>query len=229
MQMLNLPFVNLPAEFTKLLRTPLSSGSSSETIFEAIGSNKAIYAILDKAFKEFNDGRGLEKTMIALGWSNFRDRMASIYVYKSVYGDFPTKTSMELVDDVKQLENQYSNHGVHSLSRVFLLGFYLKLANIQIQRRTSNKFMEIKIPDELNAYLKMSHGRSDKIDWLILIVLHLHIGLGEKLLMNSLVAGKKFDELYNLMSPELRKNMLNNLLAYGASIREKDVFFYDKI
>ena len=59
--------------------------------------------------------------------------------------------------------------------------------------------------------------------------MHLLNGLGDKLLMNALMQGKKFEELYELMSPENKRIMLENLLAYGASIQEHDVFLYDKI
>jgi hypothetical protein len=96
--------------------------------------------------------------MIALGWSNFRDRMASMYIYKSIHGTFPKHTSMDLVEDIKQLEARFSNNGVTSYSRIFMLGFYLRLANIQIQKRENNKFIEIKIPEEIGAFLKLSQG-----------------------------------------------------------------------
>jgi hypothetical protein len=229
MQKLQLPHVILPVEFVTLLKSNLSVTTSPSPIFDVIRPNQAVYLTLEKAFKEFDDGRGLEKTMIALGWSNFRDRMASLYIYKSIHGNFPKVTSMDLVEDIKQLEMRFSNHGVNSFSRVFLLGFYLRLANIQIQKRENNKFIEIKIPEVIGAYLKLSQGRSEKIDWLILIILHLQNGLGDKMLMNALMQGKKFDELYELMSPENKKLMLENLLAYGASIQEQDIFLYDKI
>jgi hypothetical protein len=229
MQMLNLPHVILPAEFVTLLKTNLSVSTSSLPIFELLRPNQAIYQAMERAFKEFDDGRGLEKTMVALGWSNFRERMASLYVYKSIHGKFPISTSMELVEDIKELENRFSGHGVTSLSRTFLLGFYLKLANIQIQHRENNKFKEIKVPEEIDSLLKLVQGRSEKIDWLILILMHLLHGLGDKMLINSLVSGKKIDDLYQLLTPELRKNMMDNLLAYGASIREQDLFIYDKV
>ena len=229
MQKLILPHVIMPTEFVLLLKTNLSITTSPAPVFDVIRPNRAIYSVLENAFKEFDDGRGIEKTMIALGWSNFRDRMASLYIYKSIYGNFPNKTSMELVEEIKELENRFSSHGVHSLSRIFLLGFYLKLANIQTQRRSNNKFLEIKIPEEIGTFLKLSQGRSEKIDWLILIVLHLLNGLGDKLLMNALASGKKVDDLYGLLTPDFRKLMLDNLLAYGASIGEQDIFIYDKI
>lgn len=229
MQKIYLPHVILPSEFLSLLKTNISVSTSPATVIDVVKPNQALYCVLEKAFKEFDDGRGFEKTMVALGWANFRDRMASIYVYKSIYGNYPNKTSMDLVEDIKQLEVRFTNHSVTSISRLFMLGFYLKLANLETQRKENNKYIEIKIPDELVNYLRVSQGRTEKIDWLLLTTWHLLNGLGDKLMMNALVSGKKFSELYNLLAPELRKNMMDNLLAYGASIGEPEVFLYEKI
>lgn len=229
MKKFQLPFVNLPQEFLQLLKTNLSVTSSPAPVFDVIRPNKALSAILEKAFKEFDDGRGVEKVMLALGWQNFRERMASIYVYKTMYGDYPGHTNMELVEDVKIFESRFMDHSVHGYSRLFLLGFYLKLANIEVQRREDNQFMELKIPEEIQSFLKLSQGRSEKIDWLILILTHLNLGLGEKLLMNGLISGKKFEDLYQMLSKEFQELMNQNLLAYGASIQEPDIFLYEKI
>ncbi len=224
-----LPYVKMPEEYVTLLKSNLSVTTSPAPIFDELRSNRALMMILENAFKEFDDGRGVEKVMLALGWANFRDRMASLFVYKMIYGDYPMKTDMELVEDIKFLEHQYSDHAVHSFSRLFLLGFYLKLANLQVRERENNQFLEIKIPTEIGTILKFSQGRSERIDWLILILTHLHHFLGEKLLVNSLISGKKFDDIYGLLPTDARELMHQNLLAYGASINESDVFLYDKI
>jgi hypothetical protein len=226
---LHFPFVNLPHEFVTLLKSNLSVNNSSGTILEMIGPNRALLSILESAFKEFETGRGLEKVIMTLGWSNFRDRMASVYISKSMYGEFPSKTDMELVEDIKSLENRFTDHSVNSYSRLFLFGFYLKLANFEIQHREDNKFLEIKIPDELGAMLKLSQGRSERIDWLILILVHLFSYFGEKTLTNHLVAGRKFEELYAQMPKEDQQIMGQNLMAYGASIQEPDIFLYEKV
>jgi hypothetical protein len=136
---------------------------------------------------------------------------------------------MELVDDIKLIESRYTDHSVNSYSRLFLLGFYLKLANLEIQHGEENKFTEIKLPMDLGDLLRLSEGRSERIDWLILLLLHLQSALGEKLLMKYLIDGKKFDELYLLMSKEDQAQMGNNLMAYGASIQESEVFLYEKV
>lgn len=229
MQKIQLPHVILPAEFITLLKANLPTVSSPDQIFTDIRKNQALYSVLENGFQEFNDGRGLEKTMIALGWSNFRDRMASLYIHKAVFGNYPDKTSMELVEDIKQLESRFMDNSVQSYSRIFLLGFYLRLANIQIQKRENNQFLEFKIPDEVAPMLKISQARSEKIDWLILIIMHFLHFLGEKIVINALASGKNFEELYSHLSPESRKSMMDNLLAYGLSIQEPDLFLYEKI
>lgn len=226
---LHFPFVIMPQEFVTLLKANLPVTTPPGPVFDVIRPNRALFSILETAFKEFDDGRGVEKVMTALGWSNFRERMASIYIYKSMHGDYPSKTDMELVEEIKEMEARFSDHSVTSFARLFMLGFYLKLANISIQKREDNKFLEIKIPSEIASLLKLSQGRSERIDWLILIILHLSASLGEKMLMNSLISGKKFEELYMLMPKDAQELMSQNLLAYGASIQEADVFLYEKV
>ncbi len=229
MHRIELPYVPMPKEFVTLLKSNLSVVNSPEIIFEGIRQNRALYNVLENAFKEFDDGRGLEKLMLALGWSNFRDRMASVYVYKSIYGEYPAKTDMDLVDDIKAIETRFTEHAVHSYSRLFLLGFYLKLAQLKVRNRENNRFMELKLPHEIGTLIAISEARSERPDWLLLIVSHFQIAFGTKNLINGLIAGKKFDELYELMNPEHRELMHRNLLAYGASIQEEDIFLYGKV
>ena len=226
---MNLPFVNMPQEFVTLLKSNLPGTTNSEPIFEIIRKNKALYSILENSFDEFDDGRGLEKLMIALGWFNFRDRMASVFIYKKIYGNYPAKTDMNLVDEIKDLEHRLSDHAVHSYSRLFLLGFYFKLAQLHMREKENNPFLEFNVPAEVENLLKLSQGRSERTDWLVLILMHLLVHIGPKMITTSLAQGKKFEDLYGYLTEEARKGMHDNLLAYGASIGEQDIFLYDKI
>ncbi len=229
MNRIELPYVQMPKEFVTLLKSNLSVVNTPEPIFSVIQNNKALYMSLDNAFEEFNDGRGLEKLMLALGWPNFRDRMASVFVYKAIYGKYPRKTNMELVDEIKTIETKYSDHAVHSFSRLFLLGFYLKLAQIKIRTRDNNRFLEIKLPSEIGTVLELSKARTEKIDWLILLITHLQIAFGPKTLATQIANGKKFEDLYESMPIEHRQVMNQNFLAYAASINESEIFLYDKV
>lgn len=223
-----LPFVPLPEEFVTLLKTNLSVLTSPSQVFTVIRRNKALYFLLESTFAEFDDGRGLEKTMMALGWPNFKERVASLFVYKARYGSYPAATDLKLVEDIIAFEQQFHGQSVNSVSRLFLLGFYLKLANIQRGQRENSDYQEIRIPEELSAILKLSQGRSEKIDLLILIVFHLYESLGPGL-REALATSKTFEEIVTLMPTEDRESMSSNLLAYTASIKEQDLFLYDKV
>lgn len=229
MKKLHLPYVKLPKEYTVLLKSNLSTVTSPAQVFDSLRPNQALYRVLEVAFKEFDDGRGVEKLVTGLGWPNFRERMASLYVYKAIYGDYPSKTNMDLVEDIRRLEGAFNDHGVHGYSRLFLLGFYIRLANIQTQTGTQNHFAEVTVPDHVKTLLRLSQGRSEKIDWLILVLMHLAESIGVEHLSRLISTGSKFDDLYTLMPPESRESMHRNLLAYGASVGEPDFFLYEKV
>lgn len=224
----HLPYVNLPSELVSLLKTSLVVSDSPAPVFDIIRPNQALYNILESAFQEFNDGRGLEKTMVALTWPNFRERMASIYIYKAMYGRFPPRTDMALVDDIHKFEARFTDQSVHGYSRLFLLGFYFKLANIS-QKESTGLTGTLQMSTELDPILKLSAGRSEKIDWLVLIVMHLAEALGANVLMHQLSNGKSFEYLYDLLDVESKVKMNDNLLAYSASIQEPDIFLFDKV
>jgi hypothetical protein len=228
MHKFDLPHVILPTEFCHLLKLNLSVANSSSIVLERINTNRALYTCLEKIFKEFDDGRGFEKTMAGLGWQNFRDRLASVYLYRWINGKFPEKTQLQLVDEIKGLENQFQHHCLNGYSRLFLLGFYLKLVNLKAQHLFSN-YLEYKIPDEVVILLRLSQIKSERIDWLILILTNLIWGLGYNTLLTSIANGKQLNDLYDLLDSDVRKMMFQNLLAYGVSIGEEDFFLYQKI
>jgi hypothetical protein len=219
----------MPTEFITLLKSDLGIVHSPAPIFDIIRPNRALYHVLENAFLEFDDGRGLERLLITLTWPNFRDRVASIYIYRSIHGKFPCKTDMELVEDIKNIETTFSSHSVHGISRMFLLGFYIRLANIQMDSQEEHKYPEIKLSAKLLPILKLSQVRTQRPDWLLLIILHFSEALGDKVFLNYLMAGKKLNDLYDLMSPQERELMHQNLLSYGASINESDFFLYEKV
>lgn len=229
MNNLVLPYVNIPNEFLELLKLNQSNQSIIATLNGFIVENKALNLILEKALGEFDEKKSIERIFNALGWSNFRERFASIYVHKRMYGNFPLKTNIDLVDDIRSVETKFHDHSVNSLSRLFLLGFYLKMANIEIENAESTQLEIIKIPEGVLRALKMSEGRSEKIDWLILTTLHFCHFLGEDNLVNNIKSRKKFDDIYIQLNHSQRDRLHQNLLAYGASIQEADNFLYEKI
>ncbi len=218
----NFPFINLPQEFVTLLKSNLNVYSSPALILDVFRPNKAIYSVLETSFAEFDGNKGLENAFMTLGWQNFRERTASIYLYKTIYGHYPSKTNTHLVDEIKKFESRFSKNSVNSFSRLFLLGFYLKISQ-------HSESEAIEIPRVMESLLQLSQGRSEKIDWLILILFHFLIALGEKKLTQYLVTGTKFEDIFQLMNKESQEIMASNLLSYGASIFESDIFLYEKV
>ena len=105
MNALKLPFIRLPQEFVALLKTNLGGTPKPSDVFKVLQLNPAMMMAINTAFSEFDDGRGLEKVMSALGWSSFRDRLASLYVSKSLYGKYSQSTDLEIIEDIKNFEN----------------------------------------------------------------------------------------------------------------------------
>ncbi len=219
----------MPKEFVSLLRTSIAVTNSPGPVFDSIRSNRGLMMLLEKSFKEFDDGRGVEKVMVALGWSHFRDRFASLYIFKSIYGHFPQKTDMSLVEDIKNIETLYSDFSIQSYSRIFLLGFYLSLSNIEVRHKEGQLNVPLQLPPEVLDVMSICQGRSERIDWLMLMVWHFITYLGKNELINKLTAGVSFSDLYQSITADQQLHFTQNLLTYGASVQEDEVFFYERV
>jgi hypothetical protein len=77
--------------------------------------------------------------------------------------------------------------------------------------------------------MKLSQVRSERIDWLILMVWHFTNYLGKNQLIAKLSAGVSFSELYKEITAEQQLHFTQNLLTYGASVQEDEVFFYERV
>jgi hypothetical protein len=218
-----LPYVHLPLELVELLKTNLSSTNLTEQISSKIHANTALTFLIEATFPEFYDSKKLDKMIVALGWTGFRNRLSSLYMSKAQTGKFPNRADVTVVAEVCEFEERFIQYGVGGFGRAYLLGFYLALAN------RSGNATSLHIPEEIELFLRLSQKRSERIDLLILILCHLYHGLGEEFLINALANGKKIDELYNLLDINFRRQMSDNLLAYTASINEMDMFLYEKV
>lgn len=226
---MELKFIPLPFEFVSLLKMNLTSHKATNLILKLLNINPALTLSVEKVLKEFDDGRGFEKTLNAIGWHSLRDRLALMYIMKILYGIYPHTTDLSLVQDLKNFENRFSEDGLHGQSRVFLLGFYLKLMNLSIKEEESRFVGSVEISQDVDVILRLSQSRSDRIDFMILILAHLIDAFGIKFMLTSLSQGKKIDFFYEMLPVSARFKMQENLLAYSASINEVDIFTYDMI
>lgn len=224
-----LPYVNLPDELCALLKIDLSGHDYLDLIQNEIKKAPAISKLLNNLFKKFTESKGLVNALTVLGWPNFRDRWANLYLHKLEHGFYSSTPDTIYVRSILELESKLGHHCINGISRVFLLGFYLNLAKFELKRKSVNNYQEITLPDDILIYLKLSQVRSEKIDWLILILTHFSLAFGTKSLLQHISSGMGVDEIFDLLDQEDRELMISNLLSYGASINEKDMFFYNKI
>jgi hypothetical protein len=218
----------MPTEFVAMLKSSSVNFSTNNPLSEIQTTNKALYLILEKAFKEFSPGKiNLEKVFNTLGWLNFRDRLCSVYLSKILFDKFPEFTDTLLVDEIKQFESRYAFFSVTSHSRLFLLGFFLKLNALELgidNIKSGEEITLVNPPKGLEQVLSISKVKNDKPDWVILICWYLVAFLGFYKVQSSIMAGKSFSEiLADLMESE-RDQLMKGLLAYGASIGEDEWF-----
>ena len=226
--MIHLPALVLPKEFLTLLKEPNSAQKSSQ-IIAILRASPALSMVLDSAFQEFDENKiGLEKISTTLGWDHFRDRMASVYVFKILNSVFPDKTDMDLVEDIKFFEKRFGDKTLAGDSRLFMLGFYLKIFNL-FEMNQDTDVLATKVPASVDKILALSKARTDKADWLVLLTWHLCEFLGEYKLVELVSKATPWPALYALLSDEQKFHLVSNLLSYGASIREDDPFLFERI
>ena len=226
--MVHLPALVLPKEFLTLLKEPNSAQKSSQ-IIAVLRSNPALSMVLEKAFGELDEHQiGLEKISTILGWDHFRDRMSSVYIYKILHSVFPDKTDMDLVEDIKVFEKRFSDKTLAGNSRLFMLGFYFKVLKL-FESYQSTDVSLTKVSAGVDKIIALSKARTDKPDWLVLMVWHLVEFLGEAALTQLVQKGTSWKDLYSKLKEEQKFHLVSNLLSYGASIHEDDPFLYERI
>ncbi len=227
--MIHLPALVMPQEFITLLKTPGVTLTAGSPVLTMLRSSPALSVVMERAFAEFNEHKiGLEKIAGTLGWANFRDRMASVYLFKALHGSFPLKTDMELVADIQSFEARFQDRSVHGNARLFLLGLYLKFFNIYLSMR-EDVSDEVKISEDVDRVLNLSKVKTDRPDLLILIVWHLTTFLGTAAVTNEIKSGIQWEAMFEKLSETQKFHLVSNLLSYGASIQEDDTFLFERI
>src|SRR5690606_25931588 len=102
-------------------------------------------------------------------------------------GRYDGSQAQDLVQEVVALEEILQNYGVQNYSRGFLLGFYLKSAEVSgLDLDEKWRPSHLLADEELRGMLKAMGSRVIKIDWLILQLLHFRSYLGFKKLAQML-------------------------------------------
>jgi len=227
-----LPQIYLPDIITRLCHIKLQNNRKSfAIIMDTIYADPALSILITRTFSEFLKYETIESMLNALGWDGFRNRVASLYLYKLEFGVFPGETKPDLVKGIVDFEIELKEFTVYGDSRLFLLGYYLR--SCELSFKNQKQFIAgsmLNISDNVIAAIKMNNHKSEKIDWLILILSYFTNYLGEEKLLDCLTKSNgNFYKILPLISEQNRHDLIENLLIYGGAINEDEMFLFEKV
>lgn len=224
--MKELPHVLIPDHFTYLLRANMTSnGPLYRDIHQYIYQRKAFYELVQTNFKDIDPYGAADKLVKALGWQGFRNRLAALYLNYMWIGRYEGSIEQEVLNEILAVENLLAGSGVQNYSRAFLLGFYLKSAELSgLDLPDEWNAANLANDDELRGMLKAMGSRVIKVDWLVLQLLHFRRYLGFKKLAQMLNQACSYAQIYGELDLDQRDAMAHNMLVYGASIDENEIF-----
>ncbi len=216
---LYLPFVHMPDYYCRLLCANIQNSTQINTNLEMyIADHQHLNHLVKRIFKDIDAEGFVGKILSVNGFIGIRNRLASAFIEHRAIGSFPESVNQTLIQEALTLEHNWRHFTPQGYSRVFMLGFYLKLASME------NKTSSLLFQDRHLEYMKISHGKSVRLDWLMLLILHFDFFLGFERYYNALQSKLSFEALYSMLSDDEKTLFSTNLLAYAASINDLEFF-----
>ena len=132
--MLEYPNINLPDYYTQLLQRDMQVNAQSfGSVPLYVQNNKGFKALVHKYFEDIDKRGRVSVILKSMGWEGFRDRFASIFIEKELYGEFSTEIAINGVYGLISFEEKINRYGVAGYSRSFLLGFYQKMMLLHLK------------------------------------------------------------------------------------------------
>lgn len=227
--MINFPYVSLPEYYTRLLSSNIQNSTQVNNNLEMyINENKELNALVKRIFRDIDPDGFLGKILSISGWNGIRNRLAAVFLEHAMTGRFPDTANLNLVTDLISVENKLRHFTPPGFNRAFLLAFYAKMSLIHIKMKSESRDLTpLIIKDEHIEFMKLSKAKSARIDWLMLQLVQFEHFLGEKRLHDLLKNETRYAALFSLLSEEEQTQMMNNALAYGASVFDSEIFTSD--
>lgn len=229
--MIYCPVVNMPEYFTRLLRGNMqSAGNLYKSLPIYFDQNSSLKSLLARSFADIDPRLRVDFFLNSLGWHGLRNRLAGLYLHYEEHGEFPFKTDPDGVNDILLIEERLKSHSVGDFSRIFLLGMYLKMAQFHTRKVGVPPGLELlRIDNSIFDLLdKYTGSKLVKLDLFILGIIHMQRFFGKETIREYIRDGASYPFLYDKLNAKQKEIIMNNLLAYGASIGETD-FFHNKM
>jgi len=157
--------------------------------------------------------------------------MALIYINFAKQGKYPHEIETGYLNDLLTLERQVSAYITSDNSRAFLLSFYQTMGRIKLERCLTEKkhYVTPELNPRTTALLEYANSKIIKVDVVLIILEQLIHLLGYEPVKKILSEKYPFSAAYNQMDEGIKERFIKNLLIYGQSVNEVDLFIKDTI
>jgi hypothetical protein len=226
------PLVQIPDSLGQLCALNLkNSRKSYSDIYEIIEADPFLNLLVKDVFAPFIKKGGILGMLTALGWEGVRNRLAEAYIYFCRHKKFPSLIELDEVNDVLDIEKRFDFLYSELNSRVFMLGMYLKLCQVNFE--DDPEFQDhdfITIPSEVDEILILGKSKSLNPDWLIIIVWSFYQLFGQEKTAELLLLSKgNMDLIFEKITTEDYEKVIESLLKYGHAVNDTQFFVSRKV
>lgn len=229
--MLNYRYTHLPLPFIQILASNMQTGGIVFTKLKShIEANQDMKTILARSVSDIDPDARLDKVINSIGWLGVRDRIAAMYLQRRRDGVYPYEPDLTIVKDLNLFEAKTKNFCVDGYGRAYLFAFYFKMSMLeQLHEGNHSKISQDLISSDVIQLLSKAKAKIIHVDWVLLVLQQLKNFWGMEHLSLRISAPFSWNEVFQELKSEQRKEIVDNLLSYGASIAETDFFTAEMI
>ncbi len=217
----------LPTDFIDLLKLDMNTrGAGFKKLKSTYWHEGSINSLVKKCFFDIDPTSRFERIIHSLGWLGFRDRLAAAYIEYQLTGHFPNIPDINYIEDILKLEEELKPYTIDGHGRGFLLGFFIKMSLCEsVRKDPSKELLPISINQEVINLLDLGQSKLLHIDWLCITLLEISNFKRITYLKENLKSGVNFKDLLSDLPSSEREKIIYNLVTYGASIKDREIFF----
>lgn len=226
-----LTFTRVPRSVYWLCNTNFQQSKKSyASIVDYFQKEPFLRQLLLKALPTGEGKPSMEAQLSGYGIKGFRDRLGELYLAHMEQGMFPDDVEIDRVVDVQDFENRFERFSTMSDYRVFMLGLYLKMKDQESLSMFSRETDFLNVPLEVDEALAAGAGKTQRLDWMILVLTSLlKFWDGDKLLSLSSKGAKHVLAEIRQLDDKSKLIFFNDMSSYGHAIEENDFFLYQKV
>lgn len=229
---ISFPILFIPEGLRWLLDVHLNNSKKSYSmIMEEILNDHFLKIHIYKVFKKYIRNNSIDSFINTIGWKGFRDRLAATYLFHFEYGYFPDEEVDNGIDEILKFESQLSSMFPDGSNRIFVLAIFFKLCEITAKKdhnQNWNSFLNLS--DFIVTQINKGEQKITKPDWLVFTMLHFEKYIDKNKFEEIITSGKgSFYLFLKELNEEQKDNLMTNLLRYGASINEEEMFLFEKV